>query len=168
MSLSFFALTDASGRIVRPEWLGRVEIVHRQLHDFFPAGAAAYREKLERIFATGARMYLAAERETLKGVVIGRVVEDTRDIRHLHLDDVVVDSRYRRQGVGKEMMDWLEDVAAKEYGCVAITLDSRVNREGAHRFYFRENYAIVAFHFLKKIEPYRGILGLQAGVTQNS
>jgi len=32
-----------------------------------------------------------------------------------------------------------------------LHLDSRVDRAEAHRFYFRERFAILGFHFAKKL-----------------
>jgi hypothetical protein len=43
-------------------------------------------------------------------------------------------------------MDWLKR-EAKEHGCVQLQLDSGVQREQTHRFYFREGLTINCYHF---------------------
>jgi len=51
-----------------------------------------------------------------------------------HVDNVVVDERYRRRGIGSALMaDAVE--RAKAAGCWGVQLTSRLYRDGAHRFY---------------------------------
>lgn len=66
--------------------------------------------------------------------------------RLLYVDDLVVDERVRSQGYGSRILDWLKDEARRE-GCAELQLISRVIREQAHRFYFREGLGIECFHF---------------------
>ena len=44
------------------------------------------------------------------------------------------------------LMDWLKR-EARERGCVQLQLDSGVQREQTHRFYFREGLTINCYHF---------------------
>lgn len=64
----------------------------------------------------------------------------------LYVDDLNTDVRYRSQGYGKTLMEWLK-VEAQAEGCGQLHLDSGVQREAAHRFYFREGLTINCFHF---------------------
>lgn len=66
--------------------------------------------------------------------------------RLLYLDDLVSDERVRSRGYGARLLDWLKAEARRE-GCSEVQLISRVIREGAHRFYFREGFGIECFHF---------------------
>ncbi len=50
------------------------------------------------------------------------------------MENMVVDKRYRRQGVGRLLMDYAI-ARAKEAGCYKIQLSSDNRREEAHRFY---------------------------------
>jgi len=68
----------------------------------------------------------------------------------LYVDDLVTDDRVRSRGYGKEMMDWLK-AEARGQGCSELQLISRVTREQAHRFYFREGLAIECFEFRIKL-----------------
>jgi hypothetical protein len=43
-------------------------------------------------------------------------------------------------------MDWLKN-EARTRGCVQLHLDSGVQREQTHRFYFRERLTINCYHF---------------------
>jgi GNAT superfamily N-acetyltransferase len=64
----------------------------------------------------------------------------------LYVDDLNTDETRRSRGYGKALMDWLKR-EAKQRGCVQLQLDSGVQREQTHRFYFREGLTINCYHF---------------------
>ena len=66
--------------------------------------------------------------------------------RLLYVDDLVTDERVRSRGYGSRLIDWLK-AEARQRGCREVQLISRVTREEAHRFYFREGFGIECFHF---------------------
>ena len=69
---------------------------------------------------------------------------------YMDVDNVVVDPKLRSLGIGSQLMDWLHRKAA-ESGCRIVVLDSYVTYAGAHRFYFREGYQILGFHFTRDV-----------------
>ena len=52
----------------------------------------------------------------------------------LYVDDLNTDQRYRSQGYGRRLLDWLKQEAI-EKGCAQLHLDSGVQRGQTHRFY---------------------------------
>jgi GNAT superfamily N-acetyltransferase len=50
------------------------------------------------------------------------------------VEDVVVSSQWRGQGVGKQMMQFAME-QCKQAGCYKLMLSSNLKREAAHRFY---------------------------------
>jgi GNAT superfamily N-acetyltransferase len=64
----------------------------------------------------------------------------------MYVDDLNTDENARSQGYGKALMDWLK-ARAREHGCGQLHLDSGVQREPTHRFYFRERLTINSYHF---------------------
>ena len=66
--------------------------------------------------------------------------------KFMYVDDLNTDEAYRSQGFGKALLDWLKAEASKN-GCDQLHLDSGVQRENTHRFYFREGMTIIAYHF---------------------
>ncbi|HEU4653943.1 MAG TPA: GNAT family N-acetyltransferase [Steroidobacteraceae bacterium] len=68
----------------------------------------------------------------------------------LYVDDLITDEQTRSRGHGKLLIEWLEN-EARTNGCDELHLDSGVQREHAHRFYFREGLTINAYHFRKKV-----------------
>ena len=140
-------ITDARGAIATDPWLERAEAVHRQLRTALPAD---YRAKMQRVFAGGGRMIVAAEGDAVRGLAVWRVHENTAIGVHLYVDDLVTDAAQRSRGVGHVLMQWLEQ-RARELSCVALVLDSGTQRTRAHRFYFREGMVVVCFNFQKDL-----------------
>jgi GNAT superfamily N-acetyltransferase len=68
----------------------------------------------------------------------------------LFVDDLVADERERSRGHGARMLDWLK-AEARRNECSELQLISRVIRERAHRFYFRQGLGIECFHFRIKL-----------------
>ncbi|MFJ7263351.1 GNAT family N-acetyltransferase [Streptomyces globosus] len=80
-----------------------------------------------------------------------RIVANTVDIRRLYVDDLVTAAHTRSRGVGRALLAHLEE-RARAAGCRLLDLDSGTHRTGAHRFYLRERFDIVAFHFAKELD----------------
>ena len=146
--MRILAVTDNTGQVLEPIWLEKAEAVHRQLRPQLPVN---YVSRLTEIFTAGARMALAVEGDWVLGVALWRVIENTYEGRRLYVDDLVSDENRRSQGAGKLMLDWLENMA-RTCNCDVLTLDSGVQRQRAHRFYFREGMHIPAFCFKKDLK----------------
>lgn len=70
--------------------------------------------------------------------------------RLLYIDDLVTDEGARSRGHGARLLEWLKE-EGRRHGCTELQLISRVIREQAHRFYFREGFGIECFHFRYKL-----------------
>ena len=70
--------------------------------------------------------------------------------QNVDIDNVVVDEAGRGRGVGKLLMEWIENWA-REQGCEMAVLDAFAHNSDAHRFYYREGYIIRGFHFTKEL-----------------
>ena len=141
-------VTDEKGAIAAPEWFSKAEAAHRQLRTALPP---EYEAKMKRVFAGGARMCVAVEGADVAGVAVYRMYENTFYGKQLYVDDLVADERRRSRGVGRALLDHLEQ-KARAAGFDSLTLDSGTQRLQAHKFYFREGMAVTSFHFLKKLK----------------
>lgn len=141
-------VTDDSGRVAEPLWLGRAEGVHRQLRTALPAD---YALRLAQVFANGGRLAVAADGEAVVGVALWRLIENTYEGRRLYVDDLVTDESRRSRGVGRALLAHLEEKARK-LGCDVLALDSGTQRAAAHKFYFREGMHIPGFCFRKTLK----------------
>jgi GNAT superfamily N-acetyltransferase len=86
------------------------------------------------------------DKDIVRAVAGYRFMEMLYCGRILYVDDLNTHERYRSKGYGKALLDWLK-AEARAKGCVQLHLDSGVQREQAHRFYFREGMTINCHHF---------------------
>jgi len=86
------------------------------------------------------------DKDTVRAVAGYRVMEMFYSGRIMYIDDLNTDERYRSKGHGKGLLDWLK-AEARAQGCRQLHLDSGVQREQTHRFYFREGLTINCHHF---------------------
>lgn len=63
-------------------------------------------------------------------------------------DHVVIDEKYRNQGLGKKFFQWIHEYTQSK-GCEAIELNTYVENRKSHKFYYNEGYEIFGFHMLK-------------------
>lgn len=73
--------------------------------------------------------------------LVGFAVMEFQDL-HCHLNLLAVEPAFQRQGVARELLDWLTE-SARTAGIERIDLEVRCNNSGAVRFYKRQEYAIV-------------------------
>jgi len=86
------------------------------------------------------------DENTVRAVAGYRFMEMLHAGKIIYVDDLNTDERFRSKGYGKALLDWLKN-EGKAQGCAQIQLDSGVQRESAHRFYFRERLTISSYHF---------------------
>ena len=146
-ALHVLEITSAAGEVIAPVEFAKAERVHRQLRPGLPAD---YLGKMRRVFAGGGRYCVALEDGEVAGVAVYRIHENTADGVKMYVDDLVTDETRRSGGVGKALMDYLQEVARKA-GCECYTLDSGTFRQQAHKFYFREGMVITSFCFKKPL-----------------
>ncbi|MBC7624320.1 MAG: GNAT family N-acetyltransferase [Aeromicrobium sp.] len=141
-------ITDAQRQITELDWLKAAELVHRQLRPNLPADYVA---RMKEVFASGGEMLVVTDGEDVLGVCMFRMTEKTHYGRELYCDDLITNEKKRSSGVGKLMLDTLNEFAQAR-GCDYLGLDSGTQRQKAHRFYFREGLTITAFHFVKPLK----------------
>lgn len=141
-------ITDERREVVMPGWLARAESVHRQLRLRMPAD---YPAKMRAVFRQGGEMCVAAVGEEVAGLAVFRVFENTHVGLRFYVDDLVTDDTRRSTGVGRTLMDWLQEEARRR-GCPGLDLESGTHRTRAHRFYFREGFVIPSFSFRKDFQ----------------
>ena len=94
----------------------------------------------------GYQLAYLEEDEIIVSVAGYRITKNLFLGKHLYIDDLVTSQKARSIGYGHILYIWLRDQALNA-GCSCIHLDSAVNREKAHGFYFRQGLKISSFHF---------------------
>ena len=86
------------------------------------------------IRAPNVNVIVACVRENIAGFAIMRYGDDDA-----HLDLLAVAPRYRRAGVGRRLLEWLERCAVVA-GIFSVALEVRAGNQGARLFYERMGY----------------------------
>ncbi|HER43719.1 MAG TPA: GNAT family N-acetyltransferase [Candidatus Eisenbacteria bacterium] len=68
----------------------------------------------------------------------------------MQIEDLIVDAKYRRQGIGQRMVGLAEEMAVSR-GCRAAELNSDLYREATHRFWEAMGYEIGAYQLRKAL-----------------
>jgi GNAT superfamily N-acetyltransferase len=69
---------------------------------------------------------------------------------YIDIDNVVVEESRRSQGIGEKMIAWVE-AYGRARGCQMAMLDCYVTKYAAHKFYLRQDYQILGYHFAKML-----------------
>lgn len=97
--------------------------------------------------------YMLDENGTAVSVAGFRMGENLASGKHVYLEDLVTASNHRRQGYGKQLLDWI-----KAYGqsnaCKQVLLDSKLHRIEAHAFYEREHMHKAGYHFYCSLQSH--------------
>ena len=137
-----------------PAAIARCHAVMRELRPHHADGAA-FVAQVQRQQAQGYRLaYLESEGE-VRAVAGYRFIENLFAGKMLYVDDLVSAPSDRSRGHGGRLLDWLT-ARAREAGCAWLTLDSGVQRFGAHRFYLRKGMDIASHHFTMKLDAPAG------------
>ena len=147
--MQILRLTNEHRQLTEPVWLARAEATHRELR---PQLDSDYADQMQAIFADGGEMIVAVDGEDVLGVAVFRQYRDTFSGTKFYVDDLVTTSQRRSQGVGKLLLDWLQQ-EARQRGAANFMLDSGTQRIDAHRFYHREGLVIASFNFRKPLHP---------------
>ena len=70
--------------------------------------------------------------------------------KHIEPDNVYILPEYQGKGIGKLLMNWIFDYA-KSVGCTASELNCYTKNESGQRFWKRQGYQVVAYHFQKNL-----------------
>lgn len=70
--------------------------------------------------------------------------------RSVEVDHVCIEEAYRNQGLGSQLMIWIENYVSKK-GYETIELNTYVENILSHKFYQKQGYKKLGFHFLKSL-----------------
>jgi GNAT superfamily N-acetyltransferase len=118
----------------------------------YPATREQIRRRLERLALSTSDVKWVAELDgTLMGLVgihVSASLEHDADVAKV--TEIVVDERFRRQGVGGALLATAEREATRR-GCELIYLTTAERRKDAHEFYRRLGYEETGRRFAKPL-----------------
>ncbi|MEE9350378.1 MAG: GNAT family N-acetyltransferase [Flavobacteriaceae bacterium] len=86
----------------------------------------------------------------LIGVSSGWITVRLYSDKQLEIDNVIIDNSLQSKGYGKLFMNEIE-IWAKNNNCKTIELNTYVQNEKSHKFYFNQGFHILGFHFQKHL-----------------
>ncbi|MFE5318937.1 GNAT family N-acetyltransferase [Paenibacillus sp. NPDC056579] len=97
-------------------------------------------------------LFVYEEDGEVQAALAFRIRENIREVsRYGEICIVVVDSAFKRRGVGKRLMSFAEQLAL-DLGCTGTYLISGFGRKDeAHRFYLDLGYEITGYRFVKSL-----------------
>jgi len=107
-------------------------------------------ERVRRQIENGYRLLGAWTGERLAGAAGYRLLENLLYGPYLHIDDLVILKKHRRNGIGTQLVDAMR-LYAQEHGCRYLVLDTKIHMRVAHRFYFRQGFSAHAVHFTQRL-----------------
>ena len=112
--------------------------------------ADSYAERLEDMIPLSYKQVAVFENEICIAISGYWVLTRLYCGKYIDVDNFIVDEAYRSKGVGKIMLNWMEE-EGKRQGCRFSILDAYVENFNAHKFYFRHGYTVRGYHFLKRL-----------------
>ncbi|HZE87385.1 MAG TPA: GNAT family N-acetyltransferase [Methylomirabilota bacterium] len=90
-----------------------------------------------------------------KGKLVGFATFSIRDVIRYprpiaELDELFVSSEYRQKGLGKKLMQYVEE-KARDLGCYRMFIESHYDHKAAHAFYEGLGYTNYGYHFIKNL-----------------
>ncbi len=71
--------------------------------------------------------------------------------RSVEMDHVIIDDAYRGHGIGKMLVDFVSDYAAKK-SCNWVELNSYVHNFPSHKFFYNQGFVAKGYHFVKELK----------------
>lgn len=88
--------------------------------------------------------------EKLIGLSSGWITVKLYSGKQIEMDNVIMDSTFQSKGYGKLFVIEIEAWAVAN-DCKTVELNAYVQNDKAHKFYFKEGYRVIGFHFQKEI-----------------
>jgi GNAT superfamily N-acetyltransferase len=70
--------------------------------------------------------------------------------RYIQVSSFIVDEKKRGFGIGKKILNEIEKIG-KRLNCEKMVLDSFTENKKSHSLYFKEDFHIRGFHFMKDL-----------------
>ena len=71
--------------------------------------------------------------------------------KYLYIDHFVVNEGLRSKGIGKQLLQYIRDIAKLEE-CDQVCLDTVIGNSSAQKFWFNDEFKIIGFHFVSTLQ----------------
>lgn len=132
----------------KDEMLQAFDIVRQRYVEMTKENFAA--QISEMIEMNDFKMIAAFEGEKIVGVCGYWILRMLYCGRYIQLSSFIVDEEKRGGGIGKKILREAEKIG-KKLNCEKVILDSFTENKKSHPLYFKENFYIRGFHFMKDL-----------------
>lgn len=125
----------------------------------YPVDASEIPARLTRMHNTGAAAWVALDDGSIVGIVTAHilaVINRTGDLAQL--TTLVVDERVRGQGIGRALVNAVEEFALQS-GCERLSVTTHLDRAGAHAFYARMGFDYTGRRYGKNLQVIQPVDG---------
>ncbi|MCI5055420.1 MAG: GNAT family N-acetyltransferase [Flavobacteriales bacterium] len=72
--------------------------------------------------------------------------------KQIEIDNVVVAKNQKSKGLGATLLENMKEWARNNH-CETMELNAYVQNNRAHKFYFKDDFKIIGYHFQKSLSP---------------
>ncbi len=71
--------------------------------------------------------------------------------KQLEIDHFIIHPNHQDKGLGQRFIDFLQEYALQQ-NCESVELNAYVSNHLSHRFYFKNGFKILGYHFVKRLK----------------
>jgi GNAT superfamily N-acetyltransferase len=136
-------------KILKQENLEQIVKLTRQLNPNMPISELESRQSKMFEFENY-KCFGLFENDKLVGISSGWITVRLYSEKQLEIDNVIIDNTIQSKGYGKIFMNEIESWA-KINNCKTLELNTYVENDRSHKFYFNQGFHILGFHFQKHL-----------------
>lgn len=140
-------MKENSVKILDKEYISQILYLTKQLNPTIVISEIENRQ-LQMFEFVNYKCFGLFENDKLIGVSSGWITVRLYSGKQLEIDNFIIDSTIQSKGFGKLFINEIESWA-KANNCKTVELNTYVQNDRSHKFYFNQGFRILGFHFQK-------------------
>ena len=135
---------------LKAESLNEIVRLTKQLNPNIPISELESRQKQMFEF-DNYKCFGLFENNNLIGLSSGWITVRLYSDKQLEIDNIIIDNTIQSKGYGSLLINHIESWS-KDNNCKTVELNTYVQNDRSHKFYFNKGYKILGFHFQKQLK----------------
>ena len=140
-------MKENSVKILNKEYISQILYLTKQLNPTIAISELESRQ-LQMFEFENYKCFGLFQNDQLIGVSSGWITVRLYSGKQLEIDNFIIDSTIQSKGFGKLFINEIESWA-KSNNCKTVELNTYVQNDRSHKFYFNQGFRILGFHFQK-------------------
>ena len=140
-------MKENSVKILNKEYISQILYLTKQLNPTIAISELESRQ-LQMFEFENYKCFGLFQNDQLIGVSSGWITVRLYSGKQLEIDNFIIDSTIQSKGYGKLFINEIESWA-KAANCKTVELNTYVQNDRSHKFYFNQGFRILGFHFQK-------------------